>query len=398
LSLANFGASDLFQLMRNGQPWTRAELTAATGLARSTIALRMDTLLALHLVIPASDATSTGGRPSTRLVFNPNARVVAAADLGATHAVVALTDLSGTKLAEKRAEHLISDGPEILLRWLVEAVSALLNEIGRNPSDLIAVGLGVPGPVEHKSGKPVNPPIMPGWDGFDIPAWVQRHFPVPVLVDNDVNIMALGERSTNWPEADHLIFVKVATGIGSGIISGGELQRGADGIAGDIGHIPITRGAGISCRCGNIGCLEAVAGGPAIVQQLLADGVNVSNSADIVAIANEGNLSAIRALRQAGRDIGEVLNVCVSIINPSVIVVGGSMGHAGEHLIAGIREIVYSRATPLAARHLAIVQSGSGPGAGVIGASLMAIDHALLPESIDAMDVTHPNPPKPRNP
>ncbi|MCU1543843.1 MAG: family transcriptional regulator [Microbacteriaceae bacterium] len=387
MSRASFGAGELFQLMRDGQPWTRAELAAATGLARSTIALRMDTLLALRLVVPTSDATSTGGRPSTRLVFNPSARVIAAADLGATHAVVALTDLSGTKLAEKRDELRIADGPEVVLNWLIAAIGTLLDDIARNPSDLVAVGLGVPGPVEHVSGKPVNPPIMPGWDGFDIPTWVQQQYRVPVLVDNDVNIMALGERSVNWPDADHLIFVKVATGIGSGIISGGELQRGADGIAGDIGHIPISRGAGIPCRCGNMGCLEAVAGGPAVVRQLLAEGVGVATSSDIIALVKEGNLPAIRAVRQAGRDIGEVLNMCVSIINPSVIVVGGSTSQSGEHLIAGIREVVYSRATPWAARRLTIVQSESGPGAGVIGASLMAIDHALSPDRLEAMDM-----------
>jgi predicted NBD/HSP70 family sugar kinase len=347
----------------------------------------MDTLLALRLVVPTSDATSTGGRPSTRLVFNPSARVIAAADLGATHAVVALTDLSGTKLAEKRDELRIADGPEVVLNWLIAAIGTLLDDIARNPSDLVAVGLGVPGPVEHVSGKPVNPPIMPGWDGFDIPTWVQQQYRVPVLVDNDVNIMALGERSVNWPDADHLIFVKVATGIGSGIISGGELQRGADGIAGDIGHIPISRGAGIPCRCGNMGCLEAVAGGPAVVRQLLAEGVGVATSSDIIALVKEGNLPAIRAVRQAGRDIGEVLNMCVSIINPSVIVVGGSTSQSGEHLIAGIREVVYSRATPWAARRLTIVQSESGPGAGVIGASLMAIDHALSPDRLEAMDM-----------
>jgi predicted NBD/HSP70 family sugar kinase len=208
---------------------------------------------------------------------------------------------------------------------------------------------------------------------------------VPVLVDNDVNIMALGERATSWPDAEHLIFLKVATGIGSGIISGGILQRGAEGTAGDIGHIPVSRGTGVVCRCGNTGCLEAVAGGPAIAGALREEGLDVSNGADVIALVKNGDLRAIHAVRRAGRDIGEVLNMVVSIINPSIVVVGGSMAQASEHLIAGIREVVYSRSMPLATQHLTIAPSRTGPESAVIGASLIAIEHALSPDRIEAL-------------
>ncbi len=226
---------------------------------------------------------------------------------------------------------------------------------------------------------------MPGWDNFDVPSWIQQTYDVPVLVDNDVNIMALGEQSTNWPDAEHFMFLKVATGIGSGIISGGMLQRGADGIAGDIGHISVSSGSGVICNCGNLGCLEAVAGGPAIVASLQSRGLNVSSGADVVQLVKAGDLTAIQAVRQAGRDIGEVLSICVSIVNPSVIIIGGSMAQAGEHLIAGIREVVYARSMPLATQNLTIAQSQSGPRSAVIGASIMALDHVLAPESIKAM-------------
>lgn len=382
---AGFGVNELFQLLRDGRPRTRAELAAQTGVSRSTIGLRMDALLESGMVIPVADAVSTGGRPSARIALNPRARVVAAADLGATHATVALTDLAGEVLAETRTRLEIASGPHNVLGWLTASITGLLEEIRRDRTELVAIGIGVPGPVEHTSGRPSNPPIMPGWDDFDIPGFVQETFAVPVLVDNDVNIMALGERATSWPDADHLIFLKVATGIGSGIISGGILQRGAEGTAGDIGHIPVSRGTGVVCRCGNTGCLEAVAGGPAIASALREEGLDVSNGTDVIALVKNGDLRAVQAVRRAGRDIGEVLNMCVSIINPSIIVVGGSMAQASEHLIAGIREVVYSRSMPLATQHLTIAPSRTGPESAVIGASLIAVEHALSPGRIEAI-------------
>lgn len=378
-------ASELFQLLRDGQPRTRAELSTLTGLARSTIALRVDELMALGLISPVGDAVSTGGRPSSQFALNPRSRLVLAADLGASHASLAITDLTGATIADRRAAIDIAQGPEAVLGWMVESGRELLADVGREPSDLIAIGIGLPGPVQHSTGQPINPPIMPGWDRFDVPGWVQQHLEVPVLVDNDVNIMALGERAVAWPGAEHMIFVKVATGIGSGIISGGLLQRGAQGIAGDIGHVQIPRAAGIACHCGNRGCLEAVASGPAIASALRAGGLDIESGQQVVELVKRGNLDAIQAVRQAGRDIGEVLTACVSLVNPSVIAIGGSMAQAGEHLIAGVREVVYTRSMPLATEHLSIVQSHAGANAAVIGASMLAIHHALSPENIVAL-------------
>jgi predicted NBD/HSP70 family sugar kinase len=226
---------------------------------------------------------------------------------------------------------------------------------------------------------------MPGWDRFDVPGWLQPHFPVPVLVDNDVNIMALGERAQAWSNTEDLVFVKIATGIGAGIISGGQLQRGAQGIAGDIGHIQVARGSAVLCRCGNYGCLEALASGPALAAYLSAEGTPALNGQDVVDLVKAGNFAAIQAVRQAGRDIGEVLTACVSLINPSVIVIGGSMVQVGDQLIAGLREVVYSRSMPLATQNLQIAQSSAGANAAVLGASMLAIHHALSPERIDAM-------------
>ncbi len=371
------GVSELFQLLRDGMPRTRAELAKSTGLARSTIAARVDELMRMGLVTAVADGVSTGGRPPSQFALNPAAKVVIAADLGASHATVAIADLAGTVLAELSESIDIADGPEAVLSWLLEGAMRLLAQVARDAASVAAVGIGVPGPVEHSTGKPTNPPIMPGWDRFDIPGWLQQHLPVPVLVDNDVNTMALGERAIAWPGADDLLFVKIATGIGAGLISDGRLQRGAQGVAGDIGHVQVARGGDVPCTCGNRGCLEALASGPAIARALRAAGVEAHTGGDVVDLVKRGNVEAIQAVRQAGRDIGEVLTTCVSLVNPSVIAIGGSMARVGEHLIAGVREVVYARSTPLATAHLSIVQSVTGAQAGVLGASMLAVEHAL---------------------
>lgn len=379
------GASEVFQLLRDGQPRTRAELAQLTGLARSTVASRVDALMTLGLVAPYGGALSTGGRPPSLFALNPGARVVVGADIGATHAVVVLTDLSGAELASARKSLNISEGPEAVLGWLVMTIGALVKQAQRQKGELAAIGIGLPGPVEHGTGRPINPPIMPGWDRFDVPSLVQRSYDVPVLVDNDVNIMALGERNGNWPDTTDLMFIKVATGIGAGIISGGTLQRGAQGTAGDLGHVRVPRGGEIPCRCGNTGCLEAMAGGPALAAALNAlTGGALANSQDVIDLVRSGDGTAIQVIRQAGRDIGDVLATCVNLINPSVVVIGGSLAQAGEHLLAGIREVVYRRSLPLATEHLRIVPSVAGQSAGVRGASVMAIAHVLSPESIEA--------------
>lgn len=383
--LGTTGAGDLFQLLRDGRPRTRAELAALTGLARSTIGLRLDSLTELGLVGPVADAVSTGGRPPSRVALRPSSRVVLAADLGASHAHVAITDLMGKELVSHREKLEIGLGPEHVLGWMVEHADHLLDQLGKSRVDVIAAGIGLPGPVEFSSGRPVNPPIMPGWDAFDVPGWIRQHIDIPVFVDNDVNIMALGERQHSWPGVDHLFFLKVATGIGSGIISGGQLQRGAQGIAGDIGHIPVLRGEGIACRCGNTGCLEAVASGPAIAAGLRREGRDVARGSDVIELVRQGDIDAVRAVRQAGRDIGEVLTTCVSLINPSVIAIGGSMAEAGEHLIAGVREVVYSRSMPLATEHLTIVQSRAAENSAILGASMLAIHYALSPSGLDTL-------------
>ncbi|MCE0510507.1 ROK family protein [Microbacterium sp. KKR3/1] len=377
------GAGEIFQILRDGHARTKAELAALTGLARSTVALRVDALLAAGLLRPAGEAASTGGRPPARVGFNPRAGLVLAVDLGATHATVAVADLAGVILDSRTRTIDIGDGPERLLDTILTDGGELLRATSDEGLPLVGVGIGVPGPVEHSTGRPTNPPIMPGWDRFDVPAYVQRTFDVPVLVDNDVNILALGEQATSWPQVDDLIFVKVSTGIGAGIIAGGQLQRGAQGSAGDMGHVQVPSGAGSTREPDDDRDLEALASGSALAIALRAEGLDAHSPADVVALVRSGNTSAIEATRQAGRHVGEVLATVVNLLNPSIIVLGGSIARAGEHLLAGVREIVYRRSIPLATQHLAIVQSQAGDRAAVLGAAIMVAREVLSPASVD---------------
>ncbi|UCR90624.1 ROK family transcriptional regulator [Mycetocola spongiae] len=372
-----FSASQLLQLLRDGAPRTRSELAQRTGLSRSTIAQRIDELMGLGLIVSTEDAISTGGRPSARFELNATGRIIIAIDMGATHCSVGLTDVLGTVIDTTTSRMDIARGPRALIEECLATATELLKKNRRARDTVVAVGIGLPGPVEFATGRPDNPPIMPGWHDFDVPACVRETFDVPTLVDNDVNIAALGERTVRWPEVSELIYVKVATGIGAGIISGSDLQRGSRGIAGDIGHVRVSKGAEIQCTCGNFGCLEATAGGPAIARNLRAVGIAAESNGDIVDLALNGNLTVTGAVREAGRTIGEVLTTCVSIINPSVIVIGGSISTAGDHLLAGIREVVYSNSIPLATENLTIVQSRVGAHAGIIGAGVMAGNHVL---------------------
>jgi predicted NBD/HSP70 family sugar kinase len=375
---------ELFDLLRDGRPWTRAQLAEATGLARSTITARIDTLMRLGLVAPFGGARSTGGRPPALFALNPTAKLVVGVDIGATHARAALTDLNGSILGEVDARLAVADGPDAVLSWVVQSVRDLVTDSDRSLADLAAIGIGLPGPVEHSTGRPINPPIMPGWDRYDVPGHLQRVYPVPVLVDNDVNIMALGERRAHLRDVDDLVLIKVATGIGAGIVSGGVLQRGAQGTAGDLGHVLVPGAADVVCRCGNTGCLEAVAAGPALAAAVREQGEAAANGGDVVELVRGGSQVAMGVVRQAGRDIGEVVAMMVNLINPSVVVIGGQMAGAGEHLLAGIRESVYQRSLPLATEHLRIVTSRAGEEAAVLGASALAIEHVLSPDAVEA--------------
>jgi predicted NBD/HSP70 family sugar kinase len=373
----------MLRLIRRGHATTRAELVENTGLARSTVSQRVDQLLAHGLLVSASTSTSTGGRPATVLAFNHQFGVMLAGDVGATRCHTAVTDLDANILAEATDDVAVSDGPDAVLPWLVGRFDTLLAEAGRSRGDVRGVGVGLPGPVEFAAGQPVHPPIMPGWNGVPVAARLSEELSAPVLVDNDVNVMALGEHSLAWPTTENLLFVKVGTGIGCGIVAGGHIYRGANGAAGDLGHVRAPRAEGITCTCGNDGCLEAIAGGGALASRLREAGIEARDVHDVTALLYQGDRTATALARQAGRDVGDVLASIVNFFNPAVVVFGGETADAAGELLTGVREVVYQRSTPLATSHLTIAHSHAGARAGVVGASVMATEHILAPQAID---------------
>lgn len=376
---------DVLTLISAGSATTRSDLARLTGLARSTISQRVDALIESGLVVEEELGESTGGRRPRHLSLHRDEHAIAGVDLGATHCRIVVLDLTGRVLAACEDPLLVADGPEKVLAHVDERIARLLVESGRPRQALKAIGMGVPGPVEFATGRPINPPIMPGWNEYPIPDYFAGRYDADVLVDNDVNVMALGEQRSAFCGTDYLLFVKVGTGIGCGIVAEGRLHRGAQGSAGDIGHIRVSGHEDAGCRCGNSACLEAVAGGAALARRLTELGVDAATGADVVALVQGGNTQALRLVREAGRLIGEVLASLVNFFNPEVIVVGGALARVHEHLLAGIRETVYRRSLPLATHHLAILPSRTGIDAAATGAGILAIEHYLAPNNINRL-------------
>jgi predicted NBD/HSP70 family sugar kinase len=377
------GAGEMLALIREGRVSTRGELVAHTGLARSTVSQRVDALLAQGYLRDKDRAASTGGRPATLLELNSGFGCVLAVDFGATAARLAICDLEAAVLAEQAHTFEVQPTPEEAVAWLGERLEELSAAAGNAAGELLAVGVGIPAPVDTSSGRPVHPVIMPGWHDFPFVERLAAELGAPVVLDNDVNLMALGEHRLSWEQTDELIFVKVSTGIGCGITIGGEIFRGAAGAAGDVGHIRALGGEGVICTCGREGCLEAIAGGRALAVRLAAAGIEAKGARGVAAAIRAGDPVAIGLAREAGREIGEVLASIVNFFNPHAIVFGGDLADAGDDLLAGVREAIYGRSLPLATRELVILHSASGHRAGIIGAATLAIDRVLDPAALD---------------
>ncbi len=383
--------------VRFGRSASRSELVARTGLGRATVAQRIGELIERGLVAEGDVGPSTGGRPPRQLAFRADAGHILVADLGATSIDVAVTTLDGRILAHHGEPARIETGPEPCLDRVEALFELLLRTTDGLPGRLWGVGIGVPGPVEFRSGHPFTPPIMHGWDGYPIRERFAERYHAPVWVDNDVNLLALGEwRSGVAMGHDNVVVVKIGTGIGAGIISDGRLHRGAQGSAGDIGHNQVVDDPSVVCRCGNVGCLEALAGGGALGRageiagrdgqspklRAVLDQRGAVTAEDVARAASFGDPVAVVMLQSAGRLIGSMLASVVNFFNPSLIVIGGGVANSPDQLLAAIRETIYRRSLPLATRELLIQRSSLGGLAGVIGASNMVIDQLFARDAI----------------
>jgi glucokinase-like ROK family protein len=380
----------LLAQLRDEGPLSRVQLADRLEVSRTTIAAEVARLAELGLVREVGPAASRGGRRSTLVDLADDIRFVGIS-IGATGISVGVTDGRLAVLGTRHRDCDIRSGPEVVLAAALEEARAVLEECG--VEEPMGAGVGVPGPVDFHRGISVSPPIMPGWDGYPVRDAVARELGCPVVLDNDVNVLAVGEQHSGVARsAQDFLFVKIGTGIGCGIVVDGELYRGVDGCAGDIGHIRV-EDFGPTCACGNTGCLEAFAGGAALARDataaaragrspILAEILEQKGeltAADIGTAVSRGDAQAVQLIRDAGHRMGQVLASLVSFFNPGLIVIGGRVTGLGHALLAEVRGVTYRRSLPLATGNLPIVLSELGDEGGVIGAARLISSSVYAP-------------------
>ncbi|WP_367038393.1 ROK family protein [Streptomyces sp. Je 1-332] len=378
--------SSLARLIAAGAAPSRVSLVRATGLSRTAVNTHLEPLLRAGLVVEDGQAAGGGrGRPAHRLALAHRADVVVVADVGTQSARLAVVHLDQTQLVRQEIALDIALGPVAGLDALEQGLLGALAEAAVEPSAVRCLVVGLPGPVDAQLGRPVRPPIMPGWDGFPVSDTLRERFGCPVLVDNDVNLMALGEARARPPEESPLLYLTIGMGIGGGLVSAdGSLHRGADGAAGDIGHVRAASRDDVVCVCGNVGCVEAIASAGAVLRRLQTQGRDLATIEDLAALLRSGDPGAVRAVRGATEPIGEVVATLVHFYNPRTIVIGGLISTGSDDVLAGVRSVVYRRALPLATRNLLLSHSILGD-AGIAGGVAAGIETVLAPGNIDAL-------------
>jgi predicted NBD/HSP70 family sugar kinase len=392
------GLSAVLEAVRSEEGITQPALTERVGLGRSVVAQRVTELESAGLIEPAGLAPSTGGRAPRRLRLRGEAGFVLGVDIATNELLVAVSDLAGNLIATRHEEGDVSGGPEAIFSAVERMGDVLLDETGAR-DNLWSVGLGMPGPVAFDEGDATAMPTMPDWDRFPTRARLAARWTAPVWMDNRVNLSALGERRVNPLAAAslHTIYLGGGESIGAAVVVDGRIYRGARGLAGEVGHVPVPEGADVVCRCGNTGCLDAVAGRAALVRdgRLLAEtgqspalaavlaATGTIRPVDITIAADNDDAAARALLQRSARLLGNSLATLVSVFNPDLVILGGGMARARAHLIATIRETIYRRALPSATQDLRIEPSAVDMEiAGVIGAVQFAVDQIFAPEHL----------------
>lgn len=378
-SSADRSAEDLhsrriLDLVARGQARSRSELATRLGVAASTIGLRVQALIDTGMLEEAGDGASSGGRRPRVLRVAADGGVVLSADIGGGHARIGRHGLDGSLQDVQSIRINLADGPESTLA----AIADVFDEMTAATS-VRAIGVSLPGPVNIDTGSVEQPSRMPGWPKFRVGDHLHARFGVPVTVDNDANLAALGEHRQQFGYTQHSITVKAGTAIGSGIIVDGHVHRGATGAAGDITHTRIDGSGDIPCSCGNTGCLETVASGASLVRQMQERGRStVRTTADMLALARDSDPEATMIVRTAGTHLGQALSGVVNFFNPNAVFLTGSMS-ASEPFIAAVRSRVYEACHPLATQHLRIEAAVTGADAILHGAARLALEHLELP-------------------
>ncbi|MEV0849347.1 ROK family transcriptional regulator [Streptomyces sp. NPDC049954] len=387
----------ILRLVSSGLATSRADLVRELGLAASTVSARVQELVAAGLLTESGEGASRGGRRPRLLRARALDDVALAVDLGSHHARLGAVGPDGAVVEATELPHDLTAGPDPAVDWLAAQVAALAARQRARGRTVRGLGVAFPGPVEVGTGRVLSPSRMPGWHRHPLRAVLEERLGLPVTVDNDATMMAVGEHAVARPHLDHLVVVKAGRGIGCGVVSAGRPHSGATGSAGDISHVRVDAAQDRPCSCGNIGCLETVASGAALVRELARQGVEVGSTTELLQRVADGDPQATTLVRTAGRHIGSVLSVVVNFFNPQAVVLGGALATA-EPLVAAVRGVLYERCLPLATADLEITTTVTGADAGLLGAGLTVLGRDLPPPAAPTAgppeaEVPHPSGP-----
>jgi len=369
---------------------SREALASGSSFSKSRANAAVAGMLEQGVLEATGEQVATGGRRAETLRLARGLGVLLGVALGATGLEVGVLAPDLALLAHHSEPADVRDGPAVVLSRVRSLMRELLKQCGARPRDVIGIGIGVPGPVDFGLGQLVNPPLMPEWDAYSIRDDLRADYAAPVFVDNDVNVMALGELWRMQRGLQNFLVIKVGTGIGCGIVCHGQVYRGANGSAGDVGHICVDP-LGPRCHCGNLGCVETMAAGPAIARaatdaaqtgqsallaQMLAER-GVLKLQDVAQASRAGDVAANAIVQRAGALIGQMLASVVNFYNPSHVFIGGGIQKIGPLFLAAVRQSVYHRSLALSTRHLEIQYTPLGERAGLIGAGVLAMQESL---------------------
>ena len=382
-SLRRLNRLRVIRALRDEGLISRADIARRTGLSRSTVSSLIADLQADGLVVerpePGSAYGAQGGRPPILLSFDASAGAAVGVDFGHSHLRVAVSDLASTILAERTrpldTDHDAQEGLDMAAELVVETLA----DAGVAREAVIGAGVGLPGPIDQVDGTVGSSAILPGWIGMGAAAEMHRRLDFPVLVDNDANLGALAEAAFGaGRDAGDLVYLKVSSGIGAGLILNGRLYRGSAGLAGELGHVLVDPD-GIACRCGNRGCLETVAATGALVDLLRRAHGESLTVPGMLEAARSGDAGCRRVIHDAGRALGQVVAMLLNVLNPELVVVGGDLAAAGDLLLDAMRESVARAALPETSRGAQLVAGVLGERAQVLGALALVVSEADRP-------------------
>jgi predicted NBD/HSP70 family sugar kinase len=368
----------VLNLVRQAGPISRAELARRSNLSRSTISSIIAPLLESNIVREVGAGDSQGGRRPILIEFNYQSAYVIGVELGTETLTVLLTDLAANVLRYVQVPTEIAAGPGACIPQVAALIERTAAAAGVGLGAILGVGVGVPGPLEAAAGRLIAPPIMPGWHSVPLRALLEERLGIRVFLENDANLGALAEQrlgaARGWRNVAYVYLG--SRGIGSGLLLDGRLFRGDIGSAGEIGHLMMDEDGPV-CRCGSIGCLEAIAGTPALLQRARDAGLRVEWVATLIQFAQQGNAQAVAIIREAGEHLGIAIASLVNMINPGCVVIGGGLATAGNLLLDPLRATLRRRGLPVAAEHVAILPGALGADVVAIGGVTIVIQHAF---------------------